>query len=63
MAVTLFLNFNYFSWLSRESRSGLRTKYAIKSPKGGFFCFWGLVSAGPAYLIGHLSQPDSICIN
>jgi len=25
MAVLLFLNFNYFSWLSRESRCGLRT--------------------------------------
>lgn len=26
MAVLLFFNFNYFSWLSRESRCGLRTK-------------------------------------
>ena len=36
------------------------TKYAIKSPKGGFFCFWGLISAG-LYAVSKISLYQAAC--
>lgn len=64
MAVLLFFNFNYFSWLRRESRCGLRTIGTSIDVNGRLFlCLKSSIRKAFLAFLLNLSQPDSIYIN